>query len=115
MIQSAVVFFNADYLKRRLLKIARAGGGANHCLLIEASAVNMLDSTAIAMLEELRTELAAHGITLYLSELNSRARKALLRSDFAEQLGEGTLFATTEAAIAAHLARGDTPSPLPTN
>ena len=115
MIQSAVVFFNADYLRRRLLKIARAGGGKIHCFLIEASAINMLDSTAIAMLEELRTELATLGITLYLSELNSRARKALLRSNFAAHQGDGTLFATTEAALAAHLAGGDATLPSATN
>lgn len=115
MIQSAVVFFNADYLKRRLLKIARAGGGRIHGFLIEASAINMLDSTAIAMLEELRSELATLGITLYLSELNSRARKALLRSNFAAHQGDAALFATTEAALAAHLAGGNVTAPSATN
>lgn len=113
MIQSAIVFFNADYLKRRLLKIARARSATTHSLLIDASAVNILDSTAIAKLEELRAELAAIGITLCLSELNSQARKSLLRSSFAENLGEGTLFGTTEAAIAAHLAREHDPEAKP--
>jgi high affinity sulfate transporter 1 len=103
MIQSAIVFFNADYLKHRLLKIARARALSSHHLVLDASAVNILDSTGIAKLEELQAELKEIGITLWISELNYRARKVLLRSSIAQNLGEDALFATTEAAVAALL------------
>lgn len=105
LVQSAIVFFNTDYLKQRLLKIARTHRDATQCFLIDASAVNALDSTGIAKLEELQAELAAMNITLCISELNYQAREAVRRSSLATHLGEGMLFGTTEAAIAAHLAR----------
>lgn len=99
MIQSAVLFFNADYLKHKLLKVARARQATTKWFLIDGSAINMLDSTGIAKLDELREELAGMGIRLCFSELNTRARHGLRRSGLADRLGEGMLFSTSEAAV----------------
>lgn len=71
MVQSAILFFNADYLKQRLQKIALARRAETSWFVIDASAINMLDSTAVAKLEELRLILANAGIRLCFSELNS--------------------------------------------
>jgi high affinity sulfate transporter 1 len=98
-VQSAVVFFNADYLKQRLLKLAMARRDSTSWVIVDASAINLLDSTAIAKFEELRAALADAGLTLCLSELNSRARQAVRRSGLADRLAPGNLFNTTEAAI----------------
>jgi high affinity sulfate transporter 1 len=105
MIQSSMVFFNTDYLKQRLLKLALARE-ATSWLVIDAAAVNMLDSTAIGMLDELETALAGSGITLCLSDLNSAARNALKRAGLAERLGPDRIFSSAEAAVAAFAARG---------
>ncbi|WP_374368526.1 SulP family inorganic anion transporter [Dongia sp.] len=99
MIQSAVVFFNADYLKHRLLKIALARRATTKWVVLDASAVNLLDSTAVAKLEDLRAELAAAGMLMCLCELNSNARKCVQRSGLAERLGVGMVFTSTEAAV----------------
>lgn len=109
MVQSAIVFFNADYLKHRLQKIALARKAETAWLLIDASAVNMLDTTAVAKLEDLRAELATSGITLCFSELNSRARQMVQRSGLAERIGPDLLFSSTEKAIDAFEARNHQP------
>lgn len=101
LVQSAIIFFNADYLKRRILKLALARRNSITWVLIDASAVNILDSTAIAKLEELRMALKEAGLILCISELNSRARQAVQRSGLADRLQPGRLFTTTEAALAA--------------
>lgn len=99
MVQSAILFFNADYLKQRLQKIALARRAETSWFVIDASAINMLDSTAVAKLEELRLILANAGIRLCFSELNSQARTALRRAGLADRLGQDMLFGSTEAAI----------------
>jgi SulP family sulfate permease len=113
MIQSGIVFFNADYLKQKLLKIARARRATTRWLLIDANAVNILDSTAIAKLDELREEVAGMGIRLCFSELNSSAKRRIQRSGLADRLGPGMLFASTEAAVETLSASsaGDAPHP----
>ena len=106
MVQSGIVFFNADYLKRKLLKIARARRDSTRWFLIDASAINMLDSTAISKLDELREEMAAMGIKLCFSELNSSAKRRLQRAGLADRLGTGMLFNSSEAAADALAKRG---------
>jgi SulP family sulfate permease len=110
MIQSAIVFFNADYLKHKLLKIARARRESTRWFLIDASAINMLDSTAIGKLDELRAEMAAMGIELCFSELNSSAKRRLQRAGLADRLGADMLFNSSEAAVDA-LAKRDAAAP----
>jgi SulP family sulfate permease len=107
MIQSGIVFFNADYLKHRLLKIALARRATTNWVVLDASAMNLLDSTAVAKLEDLRAELAAADMLMCLCELNSNARKCVQRAGLAERLGAGMIFTSTEAAVAELSGRTD--------
>ena len=64
LIQGDLLFFNADHVHARLHAIADAMPAGTRWLLLDASAIAQVDSTAAAMLEEVRADLAARGIGL---------------------------------------------------
>jgi high affinity sulfate transporter 1 len=101
VLQSALVFFNADYVKRRLLKIADAARADSKWFILDAEAVNDLDSTGVAKLEEVRAHLIERGVVFGISDLNSRSRRIVERAGLAERMGKHMVFASAEAAIAA--------------
>lgn len=101
VLQSALVFFNAEFVKERLLKIARATRGTDRWFILDAAAVNSLDSTAVVALEEVRTHLASNGVAFGMADLNSRARRFMDRSGLAQRIGRDMIFPSAEAAVAA--------------
>jgi high affinity sulfate transporter 1 len=107
VLQSALVFFNADFVKRRLLTIARATRKDCRWFILDAAAVNALDSTGIAALEEVRAILAENGVAFGLADLNSRARRVIDHAGMADRLGTEMIFTSAEAAVAAFDARSN--------
>jgi sulfate permease, SulP family len=101
VLQSALVFFNADFVKQRLLKIARATRTTDKWFVLDAAAVNALDSTGLKILEELQAHLAERGVALGLADLNSRSRQVVERAGLRDRIGEHMLFPSAEAAAAA--------------
>ena len=101
VLQSGLVFFNADYVKRRLLKIARATRTTDKWFILDAAAVNVLDSTGVATLADVREELAEWGVAFGIADLNTRSRRIVERSGLKERLGAGMTFPSAEAAVAA--------------
>jgi MFS superfamily sulfate permease-like transporter len=59
-----LVFFNADYFRDRVRSIIAAAETPVEWFVVDASAVNVVDITAVHKFEELREELAARGIML---------------------------------------------------
>ena len=102
VLQSGLVFFNADYVKRRLLKIANATRSTDKWFVLDAAAVNVLDSTGIEALEDVRAHLAARGVEFGIADLNTRARHIVERAGLREQLARHMLFASAEAAVSAY-------------
>jgi high affinity sulfate transporter 1 len=101
VLQSALVFFNAEFVKHRLLRIAHATRGSDRWFILDAAAVNTLDSTGIAVLEEVRAYLARQNVDFGIADLNSRARLVMDRSGMARRIGHGMIFPSAEAAVAA--------------
>jgi len=99
VLQSGLVFFNADYVKRRLLKIANATRSTDKWFVLDAAAVNVLDSTGIGALEELRSDLAERGVAFGIADLNSRCRRVIERAGFHQSPAKQMLFASAEAAV----------------
>src|SRR5262249_39338021 len=59
-----VVFFNADYLKARVLEKVGQAVTPVEWVVIDANSINVMDFTAIQKVDELREDLAARGISL---------------------------------------------------
>ncbi|HSE74547.1 MAG TPA: STAS domain-containing protein, partial [Dongiaceae bacterium] len=107
MLQSALVFFNAEFAKRRLLKIASATRAADKWFILDATAINVLDSTGLRTLEEVQRYLAERGVAFGLADLNNRSRQAIDRAGLRDRMGKDMIFPSAEAALAAFEALAD--------
>ena len=96
--EGAVVFFNADYVKHRLLKSVARTPTPPLWLVLDASAIGILDTTSVDALEDARATLAAHGIKLAIAGLHARARRLIERSGLAARIGPEMIFHSAEDA-----------------
>ncbi len=111
--QSALVFFNVEYVTRRLMKRARHLAGPRRWLVLDASAVNEIDSTAVTALEDVRAELERQGIRFGIADLHTLPRTMMDRSGLSQRIGADMLFDTAEQAAAAFLDRPPDPGDQP--
>jgi MFS superfamily sulfate permease-like transporter len=103
--QGSLVFFNTDYIKHRLLKSITRTPQPPTWLVLDASAISHLDSTAVDALEDARANLARRGIKLAITDLHSRPRGLIERSGLAERIGTEMIFHSAEDAAKAFLLR----------
>jgi MFS superfamily sulfate permease-like transporter len=101
VLQAALVFFNADYVKRQIIEIADALGEDSRWLVLDAEAMNVLDSTGVAKLEELQVLLRERGVIFGIADLNSRSLLMVEQAGLADQMGNDMIFVSSEAAVAA--------------
>ncbi|MEZ4691259.1 MAG: SulP family inorganic anion transporter [Ignavibacteria bacterium] len=71
-IESAMLFFNSDYLKSHILEMIDNESEKVKFVIMNAVSVNMIDVTAADTLEHLVKELKAKGIKLMLARANSQ-------------------------------------------
>lgn len=100
-VQGNLLFFNADHIEDQLRAIISRRPPDTRWLVIDASAMTQIDSTAIAMLEGLRGDLAALGISLGLSEVQSSVSEMLERSRISEAIGRKMIFDDLDDALRA--------------
>ena len=103
--EGSLVFFNAEYVKRRLLKSVTRSATTPLWLVLDASAIAHLDTTAVDALEDARAILAQRGIRLAIAELHSRPRGMIERAGLAARIGPDMIFHSAEDAAAAFRAR----------
>jgi len=112
LIEGDLLFFNADHAHARLHAIADASPAGTRWLILDASAITQVDSTAAAMLEEVRADLAGRGIVLGLAELHANVRGLLDRAGLVAAIGPDMIFDDLDDALRAFEAdatRGGTP------
>lgn len=101
MVQGSILFFNADYVRERFETIADRAPAGTGWLVLDASAVAQIDSTAAAMLGQLRTELAGRGLKLAVAELHKEPREILQRAGFFDDPEATMAFDELEDAVRA--------------
>jgi len=99
VLQAPLVFFNADFVRRRLLKIANAMRPTDKWLILDAAAINELDSTGVEVLEEVRARLAERNVAFGIADLNSGPRLIVDRAGLRQRLGEHMIFPSADAAV----------------
>jgi sulfate permease, SulP family len=87
VLQAALIFFNADYVERRVIEIADALGDDGRWLVLDAEAINLLDSTGVAKLEELQILLSERGLAFGIADLNSRSLLMVEQAGLADRMG----------------------------
>ena len=106
LIEGDLLFFNADHIQARLLAIADAMPADTRWFVLDASAITQIDSTAAAMLEEVRADLAARGVRLALAELHAEVRDLLDRAGLLAAVGADMIFDDLDDALRAFEAGG---------
>ncbi|MEH2513165.1 SulP family sulfate permease [Nitrobacteraceae bacterium AZCC 1564] len=92
LIQGSLLFFNVDYVKGRFKAIADELPEGTEWLVLDASAIAQVDSTAAEMLDEVRKMFAARGVALGIAELNSEPMEILERTGLLQRIGSAMVF-----------------------
>jgi high affinity sulfate transporter 1 len=107
--EADIVFFNADYFKARVLAAVNASETPVEWMVLDASSVNIVDSTAIQKIDQLREQLAARGIELAVACKKPNVGRFFEGSwvDVRWENVENRNFPTLKSAIRAFKSRGD--------
>ena len=81
--------------------------------MLDASAITQIDSTAAAMLEEVRADLAGRGVRLGLAELHAEVRDLLDRAGLLAAIGPDMIFDDLDDALRAFEASSANPGGTP--
>ncbi|WP_041368066.1 SulP family inorganic anion transporter [Methylocella silvestris] len=101
LLQGSLLFFNVDYLKARFTTIARELPADARWFVLDAGAIAQLDSTAAAMLEDVRALFAEKGVVLGIAELHKGPRDILERAGVLDHIGAAMIFEDLEEAATA--------------
>jgi len=106
-------FANASYFRDETLRLV-AEADDPRTVLVDAAAVTHVDTTAVAMLEELIDTLERRGITFELARLPGDAAATLERSGLLERIGPEAVHPSIHTGVTAFLERGGPATPAPT-
>nr|WP_315416487.1 SulP family inorganic anion transporter [uncultured Pseudomonas sp.] len=97
----AILFFNADYFKMRLLEAVQHEEQPR-AVLFDAEAVSSIDVSGIAALREVCDTLKARGIYFGIARARGRFLRMLIRSGLAREMEGERLFGSVRSGIRAY-------------
>ncbi len=103
--EAPLCFANVKNFKRRVLESIEAEATPVEWLVLNTVRLASLDITAVELLEELRSELAARGITLVMARVKQELMAQLERAELLHKIGPEHIYLTVQAAIASFEAR----------
>lgn len=92
-------FGNISFLREQLTELTTKAGQGLHTIVIDASAMNQLDSSAAHALHEIATQLEAQGLSLLLANIKRPVLDVLERDAYFEHHARDTLFLTVHDAV----------------
>lgn len=98
-IDASLYFANVVFLKARIHEICDDHAADLQALILDASAVNDLDSSADTALHQLSDEFKKKGITFYIAGVKAPVRRVMQRSGLYTALGGDHFFFTIDAAV----------------
>lgn len=98
LVQGSVLFFNSDYVRGRVRWILARLPPTTRWFILDAEAVSSIDSTAIAMLGDIRDDLTRRQMRFGLASLHSQPRKLLRNAGFLASIGPDMVFDHIEDA-----------------
>jgi len=99
-IDAQFYFGNVSFLRETLRDLEAAAEEPLRVLLLDASAINDLDSSADAALHQIAEEYSERGIRLIIAGVKGPVRKVMLRSGFLDRLGPASFFLSVDEALA---------------
>jgi high affinity sulfate transporter 1 len=98
-VQGSILFYNADYIRVRLMTVAKELAAGTRCLLLDASAITHIDSTGAAALDSVAQTLAERNIAFAIADLGDESRGILDRAGVLRTIGTHNLFNDREEAL----------------
>lgn len=99
-VDESLYFANAKYLEDFLMR-AIADRQEIHSILLVCSAINVIDASALEILEGLISDFKNLGIEFYLSDVKGPVMDRLKKIGFVDYLGQDHIFLTTDLAMRA--------------
>ncbi len=106
ILEGSLLFFNADYVRARLGKIAEELPEHIRWFVIDAGAIAQMDSTAAGMLEDVHADFQKRGIQLCFAELHAEARTLFERAGLIDRISTAHIYDDVEDALQAYRALG---------
>ena len=98
-IDESLYYANARYLEDRVAQVVENSPDLKDLILM-CTAVNRIDASALSSLEEINKRLRSAEIRLHFSDMQSRVKERLFRSDFLEKLSGQIFLSQHEAMVA---------------
>jgi len=98
-------FANASYFRDETLRLVAESDPPARTVLVDASAISHVDTTALAMLEDLIDRLGSQGVTLELARATAALKDVLLETGLADRLGPDSMHRSVHAGVQAFLDR----------
>jgi sulfate permease, SulP family len=102
-------FGNVNFLKETLQRLEREMGEPLCAVVIDASGVNQIDSSAEAALREILSDYRARGVRLLMATVKGPVGDVLARSGFLDELGRENITLRVEDAMAKFAPQADLP------
>ena len=96
-------YLNVEFLKRRVQRLVEDSGPDLRAVVLDASGVNDIDTSAVEAFTELVVDLAEQGIEVHLASAKGPVRDVLMRSGTYQRLGD-RVHAQAHDAVAALVA-----------
>jgi len=106
-------FANAVFFRDETLRLVAEADPPARTVLVDASAIVHLDTTAAAMLEDLIDRLDAKGVTFELARTTATLNDALTRTGLRERIGPDRIHYSVHDGVAAFLGRSQTSDSSP--
>ena len=97
-LDAQLYFANVEFFKEKLLSSIEARDGVR-VVILDAKAVDNIDSTAVHSIHEITEELEQQGIRFILTGVKGPVRDALHRSNLDEELGRENMFLNVHEAV----------------
>ncbi|MEZ4379784.1 MAG: solute carrier family 26 protein [Nannocystaceae bacterium] len=111
-IDAQFYFGNVSFLRETLRELEEAADAPLRAVILDASSINNLDSSADAALHQIASEYAERGVRLIFAGVKGPVREVMLRSGFLDRLGGENFFLTDLEAVQSLLGEEE-PSPDP--
>jgi sulfate permease, SulP family len=98
-VDAPLYFANLDYLREKLTSLEEEQAGRMRVLVLDASSVTELDSSADTALVEIADDLASHDVELYLAGVKGRLLDVMRRSGSYEHLRPERFFLSADDAV----------------
>ena len=98
---SELFFANAAYFRDEALRLVDDSDPPARTVLVDAAAINHVDTTAIAMLHDLIDRLTARGATFEVARTRSSFREALERGGLLDRMGPDAVHRSVHTAVQA--------------